>query len=92
MKPAEFRRLQKEIRGSREYLIFDIDGPKESHHLLLGTATGKRPFKTLAEYLIHHGHQVVLVSGVTGRRNRELLREGGSPICPGSGCSDRLDP
>jgi transposase len=111
----EFRQLQKEIRGSDEYLIVGIDVAKERHRAFFGTATGKTLFrrlvfgndregferlllqaeamrvqhglekvvfgleptanyhKPLGEYLIRGGHRVVLVSGKSVSRNRELL-------------------
>jgi len=111
----EFRQLQKEIRGSDEYLVVGIDVAKERHSAFFGTATGKTLFrrlvfgndregferlllqaeamrvqhglkevvfgleptanyhKPLGEYLVRGGHRVVLVSGKSVKRNRELL-------------------
>jgi len=111
----EFRQLQKEIRGSEDYLIVGIDVAKDRHNAFFGTATGKTLFrrlvfgndregferlilqaeamriqhglkkvvfgleptanyhKPLGEYLITGGHEVVLVSAKSVRRNRELL-------------------
>jgi transposase len=43
----EFRQLQKEIRGSKEYLIVGIDVAKERHSGFFGTATGKTLFRRL---------------------------------------------
>ncbi|NIW11948.1 MAG: IS110 family transposase [Gammaproteobacteria bacterium] len=43
----EFRQLQKEIRGSDEYLIVGIDVAKERHNAFFGTATGKTLFRRL---------------------------------------------
>jgi hypothetical protein len=43
----EFRQLQKEIRGSDEYLIVGIDVAKEGHKAFFGTATGKTLFRRL---------------------------------------------
>ncbi len=43
----EFRQLQKEIRGSREYLIVGIDVAKEKHHAFFGTANGKTLLRRL---------------------------------------------
>jgi transposase len=43
----EFRQLQKEIRGSGEYLIVGIDVAKEKHSAFFGTATGKTLFRRL---------------------------------------------
>jgi len=114
-KLKEFRQLQKEIRGSQEYLIVGIDVAKERHRAFFGTATGRALFrrlvfwndqegferlilqaeamriqhglkkvvfgleptanyhKPLGEYLITGGHDVVLVSAKSVKRNRELL-------------------
>jgi transposase len=44
---GEFRQLQREIRGSREYLVVGIDVAKERHHAFFGTATGKTLLKRL---------------------------------------------
>jgi len=43
----EFRQLQKEIRGSEDYLIVGIDVAKERHNAFFGTATGKTLFRRL---------------------------------------------
>jgi transposase len=43
----EFRQLEKEVRGSGEYLIVGIDVAKNNHHAFFGTATGKTLFKRL---------------------------------------------
>jgi len=43
----EFRQLNKEIRGSKEYLIVGIDVVKDKHTAFFGTATGKTLFKRL---------------------------------------------
>jgi transposase len=43
----EFRQLQKEIRGSQEYLIVGIDVAKEKHTAFFGTATGRVLFRRL---------------------------------------------
>jgi transposase len=43
----DFRQFQKEIRGSREYLIVGIDVAKEEHRAFFGTATGKTLFRRL---------------------------------------------
>src|SRR4030042_1506071 len=60
----EFRQLRQEVRHSEEYLIVGIDIAKER------TANYHKP---LGEYLITLGRTVVLVSGVTVKRNRESL-------------------
>jgi len=44
---GEFRQLQKEIRGSDEYLIVGIDVAKERHNAFFGTAMGKTLFRRL---------------------------------------------
>ena len=43
----QFRQLQKEIRGSEDYLIVGIDVAKEKHHAFFGAATGKTLLKRL---------------------------------------------
>jgi transposase len=43
----EFRQLQKEIRGSDDYLVVGIDVAKERHSAFFGTATGKTLFRRL---------------------------------------------
>ena len=43
----EFRQLQKEIRGSHDYLIVGIDVAKEKHTAFFGTATGIVLFRRL---------------------------------------------
>ena len=43
----EFRQLEKEVRGSGEYLIVGIDVAKNNHHAFFGTATGKTLLKRL---------------------------------------------
>ena len=43
----EFRQLQKEIRGSHDYLIVGIDVAKEKHTAFFGTAMGKALFRRL---------------------------------------------
>ena len=43
----EFRQLQKDIRGSQEYLIVGIDVAKEKHTAFFGTAMGKTLFRRL---------------------------------------------
>ena len=43
----KFRQIKKNIRGSKEYLIFGIDVAKEKHHAFFGTATGKTLLKRL---------------------------------------------
>jgi transposase len=43
----EFRQLQKEIRGSEEYLIVGIDVAKQRHSAFFGTATGKTLLRRL---------------------------------------------
>jgi transposase len=42
-----FRQLQREIRGSREYLVVGIDVAKERHSAFFGTATGKTLWRRL---------------------------------------------
>jgi transposase len=110
-----FRQLQREIRGSEEYLIVGIDVAKGRHHGFFGTATGKTLLKRLifdnsregftkllvqsealkvrfglskvvfgleptasyhkplGEFLLAAGQNVVLVSALAVKRNRELL-------------------
>ena len=43
----EFRQLQKEIRGSEDYLVVGIDVAKDRHSAFFGTATGKALFRRL---------------------------------------------
>ena len=43
----EFRQFRKEIQGSTEYLVVEIDVAKEKHHGFFGTATGKTVMRRL---------------------------------------------
>ena len=42
-----FRQLQRDIRGSRGYLVVGIDVAKERHHAFFGTVTGKTLLRRL---------------------------------------------
>ena len=44
----EFWQLQKEIRGSKDYLIVGIDVAKHDHKAFFGTACGKTLLKQLS--------------------------------------------
>jgi transposase len=58
---GEFRQLQREIRGSREYVIVGIDVAKERHRAFLGTARGKTLVRRLVFDNSKEGFEKLLV-------------------------------
>ncbi len=57
----QFCRLQKEIRGSTEYLIVGLDIGKEQHNAFFGTATGRTLRKGLFFDNTYEGFQKLLI-------------------------------
>jgi len=47
--------IEREIRGSGEYLIVGIDIAKDKHHAFFGTATGKVLLKKLVFHNTYEG-------------------------------------
>lgn len=57
----EFRHLQRDIRGSRGYLVVGIDVAKEQHHAFFGTATGKTLWRRLVFDNTREGFERLLI-------------------------------
>jgi transposase len=57
----EFRQLQRDIRGSRGYLMVGIDVAKERHHAFFGTATGKTLWRRLVFDNTREGFERLLI-------------------------------
>jgi transposase len=57
----EFRQLQRDIRGSRGYLVVGIDVAKERHHAFFGTATGKTLWRRLVFDNTREGFERLLI-------------------------------
>ncbi len=58
---AEFCQFKKEIRGSTEYLIVELDIGKERHNAFFGTATGKTLHKGMFFENTYEGFQKLLI-------------------------------
>ena len=70
----EFRQLQKEIRGSDEYLVVGIDVAKERHSAFFGTATGKTLFRRLVFGNDRQGFERLLVQAEAMRVQHGLKK------------------
>jgi transposase len=56
-----FRHLQRDIRGSRGYLVVGVDVAKEQHHAFFGTATGKTLWRRLVFDNTREGFERLLI-------------------------------
>jgi len=70
----EFRQLQKEIRGSEDYLIVGIDVAKDKHNAFFGTATGKALFRRLVFGNDRQGFERLLVQAEAMRVQHGLKK------------------
>lgn len=70
----EFRRLRKEIRGSRDYLVVGIDISKDIHNALMRTSGGKTLYRRLTFTNTREGFDTLLLQ-VEAVRVQHGLRE-----------------